>query len=113
MALSLAFLAFTPEMNAQDSKTVKDEVRAETLKQVDMISQSLSLDADDQKRLHRSLYAYNINTEVHIKNATEKNDAYYANKKKFEHSLMTTTKEFLTAEQIDHLKKVLQIETSN
>ncbi|MGO1584353.1 MAG: hypothetical protein ACTHXJ_00075, partial [Mesonia sp.] len=84
IALSLAFLAFTPEMNAQDSKTAEEVVRAETLKQVDELSETLGLDANDQTRLHRSLYAYNINTEVHIKNVTEKNDAYYANNKKFE-----------------------------
>jgi len=111
-ALSIAFLAFTPEMNAQDSKSTEAVVRAETMKQVDMFSEAFNLNAKDQEKLHRSLYAYNINTEVHINNATEKNDAYYANKEKFNKSLITGLQNYLKEDQVNKVIKTLQIEPS-
>ncbi|MDT0293990.1 hypothetical protein ACFQ3R_06600 [Mesonia ostreae] len=110
IALSIAFLAFTPEMNAQDSKKTEEMVRAETMKQVDMLSESFNLNANDQEKLHRSLYAYNINTTIHTKNVTEKDDAYYANKKKFDKSLIEGFKTYLKEDQINKLVKMLEIE---
>lgn len=112
VAFSLAFLTFSPDMNAQEKKVNNDEIRTETRKQVEMLTRSLDLDVDDQKRMERSLYAYNLNTEIHVNNASKKDDAYFLNKEKFENSLRSTTKKFLDDGQYQKFLKEVKLSPS-